>query len=106
MMADHIRVDLENLRDAATRHAEVSDALRAAHADHAAIQESLDSLGPIFGELREAGRDLLDERRRCYEKQAEEHSAMADSLSAAALHWENHEDERAAAMRALFDEER
>ena len=27
---------------------------------HAAIQESLDSLGPVFSELRDAGRELLE----------------------------------------------
>ncbi|MBI3217829.1 MAG: ESX-1 secretion-associated protein [Mycobacterium sp.] len=105
-MADIIRVDLENLREAATRHGEVADQLRVVPDSHDAIQQSLDSLGPIFAELREAGRELLEQRRLCYQEQADEHSAMADSLRASATYWEEHEDERAAAMRALSDDQR
>ena len=48
-MADMIRVDPANLREAASKHTEAAEYLRGVPAQHAAIQESLDSLGPIFG---------------------------------------------------------
>jgi Excreted virulence factor EspC, type VII ESX diderm len=102
-MADSIRVDPANLRDAAARHNEAADYLRAVPAGHDAIQDSLDSLGPIFGDLREAARDLLEQRRSCYHQQADDHAGMADGLAAAADRWEAHEDERAADLRALGD---
>ena len=104
-MSEIIRVDPANLRDAATRHTELAEYLRTLPASHDAIQESLESLGPVFGELREAARDLLEQRRVCYQQQADDHAGMADSLTAAARHWEEHEDERAAAMRALVDDQ-
>jgi hypothetical protein len=103
-MADSIRVDLANLRDAATRHTEAADYLRGMPDSHDAIQASLDSLGPIFGELREAGRDLLDQRRVCYLGHADEHAGMAQRLHDAATNWEAHEQDRAAAFRALGEE--
>ncbi len=103
-MAETIRVDPENLRDAAARHAEVADYLRALPDSHAAIQESLDSLGPIFGELREAGRRLLEERRLCYQQQADDHANFADQLGKSATYWDEHEAERAAAFRSVVDD--
>jgi len=103
-MADSIRVDPANLRDAAARHDELADYLRTMPASHEAVQQSLDSLGPIFAELREAGRDLLDERRACYLQQADDHAGVAENLQAAAARWEAHEDERAAQLRAIGDE--
>ena len=53
-MADSIHVVPAHLREAAAHHQETSDYLRTVPSSHAAIQESLDSLGPIFGELRDA----------------------------------------------------
>jgi Excreted virulence factor EspC, type VII ESX diderm len=103
-MADSLRVDPSNLRDAATRHNEVADYLRAVPAGNDAIRESLDSLGPIFGDLREAAAELLEERRACYHQQADDHVQLAQGLATAADRWDAHEDERAAAMRALGDE--
>ena len=52
-MDNRIVIDPANLRDAARRHAETADYLRTVPSTHDAIQDSLDSLGPIFGELRE-----------------------------------------------------
>ena len=103
-MADMIRVDPANLRDAAAKHTEAADYLRTVPATHDAIQESLDSLGPIFGEFREAGRELLEQRRLCYQAQADEHAAMADRLGESAARWEQHEQERAGAFRSVLDE--
>jgi hypothetical protein len=103
-MADSIRVEPENLRDAAAHHGEAADYLRTVPATHDAIQESLDSLGPIFGELREAGRELLEQRRQCYEQQAHDHATLANNLKRSAQYWEEHEANTAATMRGVLDE--
>lgn len=103
-MADMIRVDPANLRDAAAKHTEAADYLRTVPATHDAIQESLDSLGPIFSELREAGRELLEQRRLCYHQQADDHAAMADNLGKSATYWEQHEEDRAGVFRSLGDQ--
>jgi hypothetical protein len=94
-MADRIHVVPDNLRQAASHHQETSEYLRTLPSSHQAIQESLDSLGPIFGELREAGRELLEQRRLCYEQQADDHSQMADNLTKSASMWEAQEAESA-----------
>ena len=71
---------------------------------HDAIQESLDSLGPIFGDLREAGRELLEQRRLCYQQQADDHAEIADQLGKSAAYWDAHEAERAGAFRSVADD--
>ena len=103
-MAEIIRVEPDRLRDAAAHHSDAADFLRTVPATHDTIQESLDSLGPIFGELREAGRELLEQRRRCYEQQAQDHAAMADNLKRSADYWEDHEAQTAAAMRTVDEQ--
>ncbi|HEX7322095.1 MAG TPA: type VII secretion target [Mycobacterium sp.] len=103
-MAEQIRVVTGNLRQAAAHHRETSAYLASIPLSHPDIQASLDSLGPIYSSLREAGRDLLEERRRCYESQAAEHADMADSLIVAAEAWDQHQQEGAAAFRAIADE--
>ncbi|MBO0865811.1 MAG: ESX-1 secretion-associated protein [Mycobacterium sp.] len=91
-MADWIRVVPANLREAAAHHEETADYLRTVPSTHDAIQESLDSLGPVFGALREAGRELLEQRRQCYEQQADNHAEIAHNLKTSASAWEQHED--------------
>jgi hypothetical protein len=103
-MADIIRVEPANLRDAAAHHGDAADYLRTVPSSHDAIQESLDSLGPIFGELREAARELLDQRRLCYEQQANDHATMADNLKRSAEYWEQHETDTATKIRGVLDE--
>ena len=103
-MADMIRVDPDALRAAAAKHAEAAEYLRVVPSRNSAIQESLDSLAPIFGELREAGRALLEERRACYDRQADEHAWLAENLTTSAGRWEQHESERAGEFQALHGE--
>jgi hypothetical protein len=105
-MDDRIVIEPDKLREAARHHADAADYLRTVPGTHDAIQESLDSLGPIFGELREAARELLEQRRQCYERQADEHAQMADNLQRSATLWEEHEADSAQRMTALLDEER
>jgi Excreted virulence factor EspC, type VII ESX diderm len=103
-MADRIHVVPANLREAAGHHQETSDYLRTVQSSHQAIQESLDSLGPIFGDLREAGRELLEQRRRCYEQQADSHAEIADNLTKSATMWEKHESDAARKFERIRDD--
>jgi hypothetical protein len=105
-MADRIHVVPANLREAAGHHQETSEYLRTLPSSHQAIQQSLDSLGPIFGELREAGRALLEQRRRCYEQQADNHAEIADDLTKSASMWEQHESEAVDKIERISDDSR
>jgi hypothetical protein len=105
-MADRIHVVPARLREAADHHQQTSDYLRTVPSSHAAIQESLDSLGPIFGELRDAGRELLELRRQCYEQQADDHSDLAHNLRASATMWEQHEEEAGRNLGSIVDDGR
>lgn len=105
-MSDDIHVVPANLRKAAGQHRQTADYLATIPASHDAIQASLDSLGPIYRGLAEAGRQLLEERRRSYESQAAEHAEMAANLTAAAALWEQQERDGAAAFRNLTDDQR
>lgn len=102
-MADRVHVVPAHLREAAAHHEHTSNQLRTLPAAHAAIQQSLDSLGPIFGELREAGRELLELRRQCYEQQADDHAAIAENLHTSAALWEQHEQESADKLGGIVD---
>ncbi|GFG65586.1 hypothetical protein MKUB_30760 [Mycobacterium kubicae] len=105
-MADRIRVVPAHLREAAAHHEQTSEHLRTIPASHPAIQESLDSLGPIFSELREAGRELLELRRQCYEQQADNHADIAQNLQASATMWEQHEETAARDLGSIIDQDR
>jgi Excreted virulence factor EspC, type VII ESX diderm len=103
-MADRIHVVPANLREAAGHHQETSEYLRTIPSSHQAIQQSLDSLGPIFGELREAGRELLERRRMCYEQQADSHAKIAENLTRSADMWEEHEAEAVRRLERISDD--
>ncbi len=102
-MADRIHVVPAHLREAAAHHQETSDYLRTVPSSHPEIQESLDSLGPIFSELRDAGRDLLELRRQCYEQQADDHADLADKLAVSATMWDQHEEDAARDLGGIVD---
>lgn len=91
------------LRQAAAEHAHAAEYLRSIPGSHPAIQESLDSLGPIFAEFASAGTDLLDQRRNCYHRQADAHAEMADNLTTVAELWTQHEATAAHRFGALGD---
>src|SRR6201995_2479862 len=105
-MADPIHVGPPQLREAADHPQETSEYLRTLPSSHEAIQQSLDSLGPIFGELREAGRELLEQRRLCYEQQADNHADIADNLTKSAGMWEQHEADAAEKLERISDDGR
>lgn len=103
-MTEPIRVVPDDLRAAAGKHRETAEYLSTIPSSHSAIQASLDSLGPIYGGLAEAGRQLLEERRQCYADQAADHAAMARDLETVAAMWEQHEHDAAAEFRGLRDD--
>lgn len=103
-MADEIHVDTANLREAAGHHQVAADHLRTVPGTHADIEATLDSLGPIFSELRTVGRHLLEQRRLCYEQQADDHSTMAANLNTAADLWTQSEDDAVEQFRAVRGE--
>lgn len=103
-MADRIHVVPDNLRQAAGHHQETSEYLRTLPSSHQAIQDSLDSLGPIFGELREAGRELLEQRRVCYEQQADSHAQMAENLTKSASMFEEQEAQSVQRLQRIADD--
>ncbi|MGH3563286.1 MAG: ESX-1 secretion-associated protein [Mycobacterium sp.] len=103
-MAEQIHVVPDSLREAAGHHQQTSEYLSTIPSSHSAIQASLDSLGPIYSGLREAGRQLLEERRQCYEGQAAEHADMAHNLTTVAAMWEQNEQDAAAKFRGIVDD--
>ena len=103
-MTEHLDVAPEELRSAAVHHRDVAEYLRAVPSDNAEIMASLESLGPIFAELRDAGRELLDQRRACYYEQAAAHEELAQQLDRAAAVWEHHDSDAAAGLRAVAEE--
>lgn len=105
-MAEHLDVAPEELRRAAGEHRGTAEQLRAVPASNAGIMASLESLGPVFGELRDAGRDLLEQRRACYDQQAAAHEELAQRLDQAAAMWERHDQEAAQRMRDVTEEPR
>lgn len=102
-MADRLNVVPEDLRRAALEHYATADRLRSVPAGHADIMASLESLGPVFAELRDAGRDLLEQRRVCYERQAAAHAELAERLDVAADAWEQQDTEAAHRLRGITE---
>ena len=102
-MAERLNVVPADLRGAAREHLETADQLAAVPAGNDEVMASLESLGPIFVELRDAGRELLGQRRVCYEQQAAAHADLAGRLSRAADTWEQHDADAADRLRAVAE---
>ena len=100
-MAELINVDPAELRRAAEAHRRAAERLGDIPASHDQIMASLESLGPVFAELRDAGRERLEQRRTCYLQQAAAHADLADTLLEAADTWEHHESAAALRMQRL-----
>lgn len=98
-MADRLNVVPDELRQAAGEHRETADRLAMVPSGHAAILAALESLGPVFAEFRDAGRELLDQRRVCYEQQATAHAELAARLLDAAGRWERYDADAARQLR-------
>lgn len=102
-MAERLNVVPGELREAARAHRETAEQLAAVPSNHAEMMASLESLGPIFAELRDAGGELLDQRRSCYELQAAAHGELADRLSHIADVWERHDADAANQLRDVAE---
>jgi hypothetical protein len=100
-MAERVNVVPEDLRKAAVMHRDIADYLGTVPANNAAVLATLESLGPVFAELHEAGSELLEQRRICYERQAAAHAELADRLSYAADAWEQQDADAADELRAV-----
>ncbi len=101
MSHDQIHVDAEVTQRAADGHASAAQYLRSVPDSNEAIMTCLESLGPVYAELREAGRSKLDERKACYHAHADEHDRVAAGLQQVNTVWSNHEEDSGAAFRAL-----
>lgn len=102
-MTDRIHVQPAHLRQAAAHHQQTADYLRTVPSSHDAIRESLDSLGPIFSELRDTGRELLELRKQCYQQQADNHADIAQNLRTSAAMWEQHERAASRSLGNIID---
>jgi len=102
-VAERLNVSPEELREAARAHREAADDLRTAGSHGAAVMATLESLGPVFADLRDAGRALLVQRRACFEQQALAHVELADQLSHAADVWGQHAVDAARDLRAVVE---
>lgn len=103
-MTDRTHVVPENLAEAAAHHQQTSDYLRTVPSTHAAIEESLRSLGPIFSGLADAGIELLDQRRRCYEQQADAHAETAQNLRDSLRLWQQQQRDAGEKFSGIIDE--
>lgn len=103
-MAERLNVVPGDLRRAAREHLQTADELGAVPARHAEVMSALDSLGPVFAEFRDVGRELLDRRRACYERQSAAHTEMAQRLNRAADTWEQQDAEAAQRLRAVTED--
>lgn len=102
-MAERIHVAPDELRQAAGYHEDTAEQLSTAPTSHDDVLASLESLGPVFAELRDAGRELLEQRRSCYEQQAAAHAELAANLRRTADVWEHHESAAAAKFRRITE---
>lgn len=103
-MTDRLAVAPADLRRAADEHWAAAERLSAIGTSNAEIMASLESLGPVFADLRDAGRALLDERRVSYEQQAGAHRELAQRLADAADAWEMHDAEAAQRLRNVTEQ--
>ncbi|OHU86473.1 ESX-1 secretion-associated protein [Mycobacterium talmoniae] len=103
-MADRTHVVPANLTEAAAQHQQTAEYLRTVPSTHAAIEESLESLGPIFGGLRQAGIELLEQRRRCYQRQADAHAETAANLLKSVRLWQQQQDDAGDRFDGVVDD--
>jgi hypothetical protein len=105
-MTERTHVVPENLRDAAAHHQQASEYLRTVPSSHAAIEESLESLGPIFSGLAQAGTELLEQRRQCYQRQADAHAELAENLLASVRMWQQQQQDAGDQFDGIVDDRR
>ena len=102
-MPKNIHVNQDVLTNAADNHQEAADYLSTVAATHDGIRATLRSLGPIYADFSQAADSLLDARRDCYDRQANEHSTVSENLHRAVQAWNDHEDNAAQQFRGIGD---
>lgn len=102
-MPENIHVDQDVLSNAAAHHRQTAAYLATVADSNDGVRATLESLGPIYAELRATAEDLLDARKSCYEDQAQQHSEMSGNLDRAVATWDAHEADAAGAFRDLTD---
>jgi hypothetical protein len=100
-MSDNMKLNPEVIRRAADDHTAAADYLRTVPESNARIMSCLESLGPVYAELREEGRTKLDERHASYHQQADDHEAAASGLHTVNARWESHENDAQERFRQL-----
>lgn len=100
-MSETIKSNHEVISRAAADHAAAADYLRTVPESNDDIMACLESLGPVYAELREEGRTKLDERHASYHQQADDHDAAAAGLHAVNERWESHEQDAQTLFRQL-----
>ena len=96
-----IHINREVLQDATAGHNEAANYLRGVTSTNEQIQAALDSLGPVYAELREEGRATLAKRAQSYANQADAHEETAIGLNKADQIWEGQEADADQRFRAL-----
>lgn len=102
-MSDDIKLDPETIRRAAAGHTAAADYLRTVPESNADIMACLESLGPVYAQLREEGRTKLDERHASYHQQAADHEDAALGLNTVNAQWANHEQDAHDRFRRLSE---
>lgn len=100
-MAEHIDVVADDFRERARVHRDIAERLSAGPSAHGAVIAAVDALGPVFGDVRAAARELLEQRREYCRRQAEAHSDLADTLCHAADAWELNDAGASRRIRAV-----
>lgn len=99
-----IKVDDGTLNVAGQQHQGAADYLHAVNSrTHPLIESFLGSLGPIFGDFRAAGLEVLGRRRADYDAQASGHDDVAAGLATAVARWHVHEQDAAQQLRGVTD---
>lgn len=99
-----VKVDGDVLSVASQKHRYAADYFQA-HSTRTSppIEQFLGSLGPIFGDFRAAGLEVLDRRRADYETQASGHADMSSGLTQVTTAWQGHEQQAAQQLRGVVD---
>lgn len=102
-MSEDIRIDREVIQRAADGHTAAADYLRAVPESNEGIMASLESLGPVYAQLREEARGKLAERKSSYHDQASSHENAAAGLTTVNTMWDNHEQDAQGRFRNLTE---
>lgn len=100
-MEELTRLPLAELRESATAHRIIADEIAATSVAHLAVTAMLDSLGPVFADLRNAGHMLLEQRASCYQRLSAVHAGLSDNLIHVAQEWERADGDAAIQLTTL-----